>query len=76
MKFYGRHRPVVAHLMVRRMYSNSGRWWLVWFNLPRRANGQNDPTLSRFEELLPRVFGAQKVSWVLGFHLESQTMFI
>ena len=76
VKFYGRHRPVVAHLMVRCVYSNSGRWCLVWFNLPRRANGQNDPTRSRFEELLPRVFGAQKVSWGLGFHLESQTMFI
>ena len=31
---------------------------------------------SRFGELLPRVFGAQRVSWGLGFHLESQTMFI
>ena len=76
VKFYGRHRPVVAHLKVRRVYSNSGRWCLVWFNLPRRANGQNDPTRSQFGELLPRVFGAQKVSWGLGFHLESQTMFI
>ena len=76
VKFYDRHRPVVAHLMVRRVYSNSCRWCLVWFNLPRRANGHNDPTRSRFGELLPRVFGAQKVSWGLGFHLESQTMFI
>ena len=76
VKFYCRHLPVVAHLMVRRVYSNSGRWCLVWFNLPRRANGQNDPTRSRFGELLPRVFGAQKVSWGLRFHLESQTMFI
>ena len=31
---------------------------------------------SRFGELFPRVFGAQKVSWGLGFHLASQTMFI
>ena len=76
VKFYGRHRPAVAHLMVRRVYSNSRRWCLVWFNLPRRGNGQNDPTRSWFGELLPRVFGAQKVSWGLGFHLESQTMFI
>ena len=44
VKFYGRHRPVVAHLMVWRVYSNSGRWCLVLFNLPRRTNGQNDPT--------------------------------
>ena len=76
VKFYSRHRPAVAHLMVRCVYSNNGRWCLVWFNLPRRANGQNDPTRSRFGELLPRVFGAQKVSWGLRFHLESQTMFI
>ena len=76
VKFYGRHRSVVAHLIVRCVYSNSGRWCLVWFNLPRRANGQNDPTQSRFGELLSRVFGAQKVSWGLGFHLEYQTMFI
>ena len=67
VKFYGRHRPVVAHLMVWCVYSNSGRRWLVWFNLPWRANGQNDPTRSQFGELLPRVFGAQKVSWGLGF---------
>ena len=76
VKFYGRHRPEVAHLMVQSVYSKNGRWCLVWFNLPRRTNGQNDPTRSRFGELLPRVFGAQKVSWGLGFHLESQTMFI
>ena len=76
VKFHGRYRPVVEHLMVQRMYSNSGRWCLIWFNLPRRANGQNDPTRSRFGELLLRVFGAQKVSWGLGFHLESQPMFI
>ena len=44
VKFYGRHRPVLAHLMVWRVYSNSGWWCLVWFNLPRRTNGQNDPT--------------------------------
>ena len=31
---------------------------------------------SRFGELFPRVFGAQKMSWGLGFYLASQTMFI
>ena len=76
VKFYSRHRPVVEHLMVWCVYSKSGWWRLVWFNLPRRVNGQNDTTRSRFGELLPRVFGAQKVSWGLGFHLEYQTMFI
>ena len=65
VKFYGRHRPMVAHLMVRRVYSNSGRWCLVWFNLPRRANGQNYPTFgsTSFGELL-KGFGVQ--NGVLG----------
>ena len=30
VKFYSRHRPAVAHLVVRHVYSNSGRWCLVW----------------------------------------------
>ena len=29
VKFYGRHRPAMAHLVVRRVYSNFGRWCLV-----------------------------------------------
>ena len=44
--------------------------------LSRVANEQKAQLGSRFGELLPRVFGAQKVSWGLGFHLESQTIFI
>ena len=44
LKFYGWHRSMVAHLMVRCMYSNSGRWCLIWSHLPRLTNGQNDPT--------------------------------
>ena len=37
----------------------------------------NDPTLcSRFGELFPRVLELKRVFWGLGFHLESQAMFI
>ena len=39
VKFYGRHRPAVAQLLVRSVYSNSGRWCLVWSNSSRRAGG-------------------------------------
>ena len=39
VKFYGRHRPEVAHLVVRRLYSNSRRWCLIWSDLSRRAGG-------------------------------------
>ena len=28
----------------RHVYSDSGRWCLVWSNLPMLVNGQNDPT--------------------------------
>ena len=37
----------------------------------------NGPTLcSRFGELFPRVLELKRVFWGLGFHLESQAMFI
>ena len=39
VKFYVRHRPAVAHLVVRRVYSNSGRWCLVWYDSSRRTDG-------------------------------------
>ena len=39
VKFYGRNLPAVAHLVVRRVYSNSGRWCLVWSDSSRRASG-------------------------------------
>ena len=39
VKFYGRHRPVVAHLMVWCVYSDSGRNRLLWLKLERPANG-------------------------------------
>ena len=52
------------------------RWCLVWFDLSRLAIEQKAQFGSRFGELLSRVFGAQRVSLGLGFHLESQTMFI
>ena len=39
VKFYGRHRPAVAHLVVWRLYSNSRRWCLIWSDLSRRAGG-------------------------------------
>ena len=39
VKFYGRHRPVVPHLVVRHVYSNSFRWCLVWSDFSRRAGG-------------------------------------
>ena len=39
VKFYGRHRPTVAHLVVRRLYSNSRRWCLVWSDFSLRAGG-------------------------------------
>ena len=54
----------------------AGRWCLVRSNLSRLANEQKAQLGSRFGELFPRVFGAQKVSWGLGFYLASQTMFI
>ena len=76
MKFGQSDRPEVAHLPVRHMYSNSRRWCLVWSDLSRLANEQKVQLGSRFGELLPRVFGVQKVSWWLGFHLESKVMFI
>ena len=64
VKFYGRHRPVVAHFMVRRVYSNNGRWCLVWFNLPRRANGQNDPT--RVHKFWRASLGFWSSQWCFG----------
>ena len=39
IKFYGRHHPAVAHLVVQRVYSNSCWWCLVWSDLSRRAGG-------------------------------------
>ena len=44
MKFQGLLRLDVLLPSVRRVYSDSGRWCLVWSNLPWLANGQNDPT--------------------------------
>ena len=44
VKFHGQLRLDVLLPSVRRVYSDSGRWCLVWSNLPRLANGQNDPT--------------------------------
>ena len=38
-EIYGRHRPAVPHLVVRRVYSNSGQWCLVWSDSSRRAGG-------------------------------------
>ena len=76
VKFGRRDRPEVAHLPVRRVYLCGGRWCLVWSDLSRLSNDQKVQLGSRFGELLPRVFGVQKVSWGLGFHLESHTMFI
>ena len=76
VKFHRRDRLDVAHLLGRGMSPVAGRWCLVWSNLSRLANEQKAQLGSRFGELFPRVFGAQKVSWGLGFHLASQTMFI
>ena len=39
IKFYGRHRPAVTHLVVWCMYSNSRRWCLIWSDFSRRAGG-------------------------------------
>ena len=44
VKFHGRLRSDVLLPYLQCVYSNSGRWCLVWSNLPRLANGQNDPT--------------------------------
>ena len=76
VKFHRRDCLDVAHLLGRRVSPVAGRWCLVWSNLSRLANEQKGQLSSRFGELFPRVFGAQKVSWGLGFHLASQTMFI
>ena len=76
MKFHRRDRLDVAHLLGRRVSPVAGWWCLVWFDLSRLANEQKAQLGSQFGELFPRVFGAQKVSWGLGFHLVSQTMFI
>ena len=38
VKFGRRDRPEVVHLPVRRMYSNSRRWCLVWSDLSRLSN--------------------------------------
>ena len=76
LKFGRRDCPEVAHLPVQRVKLCGGRWCLVWSDLSRLSNEQKVQLGSRFGELLPIVFGVQKVSWGLGFHLESQTMFI
>ena len=76
MKFHRRDHLDVAHLLVQRVSPVADRWCLVWSDLSRLANEQKAQLGSRFGELFPRVFGAQKVSWGLGFHLASQTMFI
>ena len=76
MKFHRRDRLDVAHLLGWRVSLVAGQWCLVRSNLSRLANEQKAQLGSRFGELFPRVFGAQKVSWGLGFHLPSQTMFI
>ena len=76
MKFHRRDRLDVAHLLGRRVSPVAGWWCLVWSDLSRLANEQKAQLGSQFGELFPRVFGAQKVSWGLGFHLVSQTMFI
>ena len=44
LKFHRHDRLDVLLPPVRLVYSDSGRWCLVWSNLPRLANGQNDPT--------------------------------
>ena len=76
VKFHRRDLLDVAHLLGRRMSPVAGQWCLVWFDFSRLAIEQKAQFGFRFGELLPRVFGAQRVSWGLGFHLESQTMFI
>ena len=76
VKFHRRDRLNVAHPLGQRVSPVADRWCLVWSDLSRLANEQKAQLGSLFGELLPRVFGAQKVSWGLGFHLESQTMFV
>ena len=76
VKFHRRDCLDVAHLLGRRVSPVADRWCLVWSDLSRLAIEQKAQFGSRFGELLPRVFGAQRVSWGIGFHLESQTMFI
>ena len=76
VKFHRRDRLDVAHLLGRHVSSVAGRCCLVWSDLSRLANEQKAQLGSRFGELFPRVFGAQKVSWGLGLHLASQTIFI
>ena len=76
MKFHRRDRLDVAHLVGRHVSQVAGRWCLVWSDLSWLASEQRIQLGSRFGELFPRVFGAQKVSWGPGFHLTSQTMFL
>ena len=76
MKFHQRDRLDVAHLLGWRVSSVDGRWCLVCSDLSRLAVNKKTKVGSRFGELFPRVFGAQNVSWGLGFYLASQTMFI
>ena len=76
MKFHQRDHLDVAHLLGQLVSPVAGRWCLVWSDLSQLAIEQKAQFGFRFGELLPRVFGAQRVSWGLGFHLESQTMFI
>ena len=77
MKFYGRHHPVVAHLMVRRVYSDSGRNRLLWLKLERPANGSKLPNLMLTGlGSFSRVFGVQSECLGLGFPLARKAMYI
>ena len=76
VKFYRRDRLDVAHLLGQRVSPVADRWCLVWSDISRLAIEQKAQFGSQFGELLPRIFEAQRVSWGLGFHLESLTMFI
>ena len=64
MKFGQHDRLDVLLPPVRHVYSDSGRWCLVWSNLPRLANGQNDPT--RVHKFWRTSLGFLSLRWCFG----------
>ena len=64
VKFHGRLCLDVLLPSVRHVYSDSGRWCLVWSNLPWLANGQNDPT--RVHKFWRASLGFWSSKWCFG----------
>ena len=64
VKFGRRDRLDVLLPPVRGVYSDSGRWCLIWSNLPRLANGQNDPT--RVHKFWRTSLGFWSSRWCFG----------